>query len=142
MSVSYDIYNTDEEFADMSHWECDHFHPIGNPDRVIEEINNMFFPRTLSWNYHDSSSNMPDYPYVGSYSASASENCNLDVEYVDLNLRVHREGYVCEISARKGSPKLVRMLMEKFNLKFVFEMQSCRLIDPYRYKGNWELIDD
>jgi hypothetical protein len=142
MSISYDIYNTEDEFADMSKWECDHFHPIGIPERVIEEINALFFPRTLSWKYYDSSSSTSSTPYVGSYSALATGNCDPDNEYIDLYLTVHKKGYVCEISARKASPKLVQMLMERFSLKYVFEMQSCRLLDPYLYEGNWNFIDD
>ena len=141
MSISYKIYNSDPEHSDMSKWECDHFGEIGMPDNVITSLNHLFLPRKLAWDY--SSSNTGTTPYVGYYSALITgEKIDTEQEYIDLKLTVHKDGYVCEISARKASPKLLQIIMEEFSLKYVFEMSGMELINPYLYEGNWVRIDE
>lgn len=75
-----------------------------------------------TWEYGDRPTRVA--PYVGSYS------------------RLEQTSNVNEISARKNSPKLVRMLMEEFKLKWVFEVQSMRLLNPYNHQVNWEKVNE
>ena len=142
MSVSYVIYNALEEWADMSQWDSDHFLPIGNPSDVIDRLNRMFEPRTLKWDYMDypSLTNAPkDSPYVGSFSAlELVREPDTDADYIDLSVTKHERGYACEISARKGSPGLIVRIMEEFQLRYVLEIGTLRLVNPYDYEGNWE----
>jgi len=139
MSVSYDLYNADEEFADMSKWECDHRHPIGAPDNVMDSLNRLFHPRRLNWTYSPSHSSTD--AYNGCYSGLADRNCEGGNEYVELYLTVNKEGYVCEISSRKGSASLLRLLMEQFGLKYAFSIDVGGLIDPYKYTGDWKSME-
>jgi len=135
MSISYHIYNSESGFENMSTWDTDHFLPLGEPDEIMAKIDQLFSQRELDWEYYENHGGMT--PYIGSYSCLANNNCCNDEEYIDLYLTVHEKGYICEVKARKGSPKLVRQLMEGLGLKCAFNFTSMKLVNPYEYEGNW-----
>jgi len=135
MSVSYHIYNTDEGFEDMSKWESDHFKSVGSPKKVIKTIEQLFPLRELDWKHHENSQGQT--PYIDSYSCLANKNFDRNEEYIELYLTVHKKGYVCEVTANKASPKLIQLLMNALDLKFVYVFESMELINPFEYEGNW-----
>lgn len=140
MGVSYDLYNADPEYSDLSKWESDHFRAIGLPLDVISKIDNLLHPKVLIWEY--SPSNGVGSPYKGHHSAlESTSTCNIEDEYIDLCLTENEEGYICSLAARKASPKLLQLLMNEFKLKYAFELEGMSLVDPFLYKGNWQKID-
>lgn len=139
MSISCDLYNAPPEHARMNEWEKDESFPIGTPSEVMQKIMKLY-PRIKRWEKNENIYASPLWDYPVGYHALGENNCSIENEYLDLGLSEKSDGYIHFIGVRKGSPKVVRELLEALKLQYVFEMQSCRLIDPYKYRGNWELI--
>jgi len=51
---------------------------------------------------------------------------------LDISLMENGDGYIHIIDVNRCSLKIVRELLEEFQLNYVWEMQSCRLINPYK----------
>jgi hypothetical protein len=141
MSITFNLYNAPSEHALMNKWGKDESLPIGTPLEVKQRIMNIY-PRIKKWDRYENSHSSPLFDYPVFHSALGENNCSLENEYLDLSLSENRDGYIHFIDVRKGSPRILRELLEEFKLQYVFEMQSCRLIDPYKYKGNWEPINE
>lgn len=135
MSISYDLYNAPPKYARMNEWEKDESLPIAMSQEVQDRIIRLY-PRIKQWERHEDKCPSPLFDYPVKYSALGVNNCR-EEEYLDITILVHRDEFIHFISVRKGSPKVVIELLEEFRLNYVFEMQSCRLIDPYKYVGNW-----
>lgn len=125
----------------MHEWDCDKSLPIAKPKEVQDRIMSLY-PRISHWERYENNHSSPLFDYPVSYSALGADNCSANTEYLDITIMQNRDGYIHFISVRKGSPKLVKDLLEEFELQYVFEMQSCRLIDPYKYIGNWEPMNE
>lgn len=136
MSISYELYNAPSKYAQMNEWGKDESLPIAKSQEVKDKIMRLY-PRIKQWNRYEDNSTSPLFDYPVRYFALGVNNCSIEEEYLDITISEHRDGYIHFISVRKGSPKLVRELLEEFQLRYVFEMQSCRLIDPYKYVDNW-----
>lgn len=143
MSISYELYNAPADKAMMNEWDKDYSYPIERPDAVIRRLEALF-PRIKNWQHQGwkEYDQAQEKTFVGSYSALAEDNCNPENEYIDVSLIEHRDGFIHWISITKGSPKLIREVLEEFDLEYVFEGQSCKLLDPYQYRDNWEPIED
>ena len=139
MSISYELYNAPEERASMNTWDKAYSMPIDTPENVMKKLSSVY-PRIKKWSSRERWSTDPSNPYVASYYTLGENNCDPRNEYIDINIIQHSDGFIHWISIRKGSPKLVSEIKALFNLKYVFEGQSCRLLDPDKYKGNWEPI--
>lgn len=136
MSIAYELYNAPPEHAQMNKWEKDESLPIGPSLEVMQKIM-MLYPRIKKWDRSENIYASPVYDYPVGYSALGENNCSSENEYLDLSLSEMSDGYIHFINVRKGSPKVVRELLEEFKLQYVWENQSSRLIDPYKYCGNW-----
>jgi hypothetical protein len=143
VGISYDLYNAPSEWAKMNTWGEAHSLPIGSPKEVKQKLEQLYPNRITKWDYHDYSkyNTKTGSPYVGAYSTLGTDNCAIGNEYIDLSVTEHIDGKIHLISVARGSPRLVREILDAFNLKYVFEAQSCTLLNPYKYKGNWEPIE-
>lgn len=140
MSISYELYNAPPGNARINAWGRDESLPIASPEEVKDKIMRLY-PRINGWNRTEDSHTSPLWDYPITHSTIVKENCSPEKEYLDIIIMENRDGYIHFISVRSGSPKLVRELLETFQLQYVFEYQSCRLIDPYKYTGNWQPVD-
>lgn len=108
----------------MNDWDKDYSYPIECPDALMKRLE-VLFPRIKIWKYLDwKECNLArENPFVGSYSTLGEDNCNPENEYFDVSLIEHLDGLIHWISVTKGSPNLIRELLEEFSLKYVFEGQ-------------------
>lgn len=140
MSISYELYNAPPGYSRINEWEKDESLPIARPEEIKDRIMRLY-SRISSWSKFEDSQTSPLWNYPISYSTIVSDNCSPEKEYLDITIMEHKDGYIHFVSARGASPKLVRELLEEFQLPYAFEWQSCRLIDPYKYTGNWEPVN-
>lgn len=136
MSLCYDLYDTASNNPYVNEWDKDRSLPIAPAAEVQRRIMRLY-PQIAGWRRDENTFTSPQFDYPVSYSDLGSGTCSPDEEYLDITLLENRDGFIHFISARSASPELLRALLEEFGLKYVFEGQSCNLIDPYQYDERW-----
>lgn len=138
MGISHYLYNAPQGHSGM-HADGDESLPIAKAEEVKNRISPLF-PELGHWEKHEENVTHPSYNYPNFYSALGRNNCNPNNEYLDITLMEHGDGYIHIIDVDRASPKLIKKLIEAFNLSCVWQMQACTLVDPYQFVGNWEPI--
>jgi len=117
------------------HEDGDESFAIGKPEIIKKRVMDIF-PRIEGWSKYENDLVHPSYNYPLSYNSIVNGNCEPNNEYIDISLMENGDGYIHIIDVTKGSSKLIRRLYEEFEFQYIWEMQSCKLIDPYSYNEN------
>jgi len=136
VGITYELYNAPEEQAKMSSWDKHYSEPLGVPNDMKRALRSKY-PRLKEWEEYRYGA---DVDLVAAHSASGTDNCNPNNEYLDITLYEHQDGYIHSVRVTRGSPKLVGEVKDLFDIKYVYEAQSDQLLNPNDFKGNWEPI--
>ncbi len=125
----------------MNQWDKSYSFPIDIPENIKKKLYELF-PSITEWIISEYKNDNNLMPYTFFHFTLGNNNCDQNEEYIEITLVEHEDGNIHRIRITRGSPHLVATIQKAFGIKFVLQNQSCELLDPTKYKGNWEPIDD
>lgn len=139
MGVSFDLYNAPADKTDMKQWDKDYSLPIDSPNTIMKILQKMY-PRIIEWDVRSIPTFSGAQSHEKSHSLLVVDNCRNDNEYIDINLHECSDKKIHMITLYRASPKLCQVIMDAFNLNYLYVMEAGSLIDPKEYKDDWVKI--